>query len=239
MGALVLLPSLVVTASLGDWIQVAVSLVLGTVLSGIVVVLLGVFGVADRLRERREEQKRKNLRQQKEREALESGGGPAIEGSAPPPPVDESPQAIKARPSWSPDREDRAPEGSQLLDALRRLWDDLRDLIDLGVSWVGLFYLFLLSAIGWLDSLMLRLGFSEDAATSAVVVDAVLVALTGAWLLTGIRTRKRAIGVRLLETSALVVVCLGAGALVVATGSVVYGGLCVLFGGIAFLKGFS
>jgi hypothetical protein len=210
----VTLSSLVV-AGLGDWVQVTVPVVLGTVLSAIVAILLGVFDVTEHWRERRREQQQRKLREKKEREASESGDH-AVEDSS------------------------RVSGDESVRDALRRLWDALRDLIDLGLSWVGLAYLFLLSAaLWWLNSLMLRLGASKETARNAVLVDVMLVVLTGAWLLAGIRTRRRPIRTRLAETFVLVTVCLGAFALVAVTGSVVYGGVCVFFGGIAFLKGFS
>jgi len=210
----VTLSSLVV-AGLGDWVQVTVSVVLGTVLSAIVAILLGVFEVTERWRTRRREQRQRKLRKKEEREALESSGH-AVEDSS------------------------QAPVDESVRDALRRLWDALRELIDLGLSWVGLAYLFLLSAaLWWLDSLMLRLGASEDTAMSAVVVDVVLVVLTGAWLLTGIRARKRPTRTRLMETCVLVSACAAAFTLGVASRSVPLGVLCLGFGGLAFLKGFS
>jgi len=196
-----------VVAGVGDWVQTAVS---------IAAVLLGAFGVIERLWERREERRRKRLRVQKEAEALRGEGRAAKDEEGRPP-----------------------PEKSQLPEALRRLWNDFRDLVDLGVSWVGLVCVLLLFAIGWLESLMLKMGFSEKTAVDAVHVDMALAALAVVWLLTGIRTPKRSIRTHLLETSVVALVCLGAFALVDATGSFVSGGICLLLGGIAFLKGFS
>lgn len=210
----VTLSSLVV-AGLGDWVQVTVSVVLGTALSAIVAILLGVFEVSERWRERRRERQQRKLREMEEKQALESGGH-AVEDSS------------------------QAPVDESVRDALRRLWDALRDLIDLGLSWVGLAYLFLLSAaVWWLDPLLSRLGATEGTAMSAVVVDVVLVVLTGAWLVTGIRTRRRPTRTRLIETCVLVSVCAAAFALGFAAGSVPMGVLCLGFGGLAFLKGFS
>jgi hypothetical protein len=143
-----------------------------------------------------------------------------------------------ARSSRSPDRDDDLASGNlQLLESLRHLWVAFRDVIH-GVSWVGLVFLVSLSALFWLESLVLRLGLPAGAATGARYVDLAVLIVTGAWLVPGIRSGWRPTRKRIEEASALAVVFLGAVGSFIATGSPVYFVVWAFFGGIAFLKGF-
>jgi hypothetical protein len=177
------------------------------------VVMLGVLGVGERLWKRWEGRTRGRAH-----EGVAAGGSP----------------------SASPAEDGvHAPGRSPLLESLRQLWIAFRDVIENGVSWVGLVFLLSLSALFWLESLMLRLGCPAGVATGPRYVDGAVLIVTGAWLLTGVRSERRSLRTRLQEASALALVCLGTAALVIATGSLTYGAVCLLFGGIAFLKGFS
>ncbi|HSS32326.1 MAG TPA: hypothetical protein VLL27_03500 [Solirubrobacterales bacterium] len=245
----VMLPALSLIASLGDSVQSGLWAVAGAMLSVVIAVLLDRSGTLEQMRERRKKQKEKKAREEKEKEASESGGGPLI-GSwqLPSQSVEHVATGTKESPVWTPGKDDLPPEdGSPFLAALRTLRvgvlqvvQGIKELLGLGllIPWVALFYLLLLSGIFWLDPLMLRMGFSEDSAAGAVVADWALSILTGGWILTGIRTRKRSISVRILQTGVLVAVVLAAVALVVATGSFLYGGGGVFVGAVAYLKMF-
>lgn len=244
-----MLPALSVIASFGDSFQSGVWAVAGAILSVGIAVALDISGTSEKMRDRRKKQKEKRLRQAKEKEASEGGEGPLI-GSwqLPSQSVEHVATSTKASPVWIPGEEDLPPEDeSPVVIASRTVWggvlqvvQGIKELLGLGllIPWVGFFYLLLLSGIFWLDPLMLKLGFSEDTATGAVVADWALWLLTGGWIFTGIRTLRRSTSARIVQTGALVLLALGVVSLIAATGSFLYGGGGVLVGAVAYLKMF-
>jgi hypothetical protein len=139
-------------------------------------------------------------------------------------------QEVEPPPSDEDDpRPPRAPRLHALLASLSesafRFARWLKDLVALALiaPWVFVVSALLLLGLVTLDSLARSLGFSDEAAQAAVLTDAVLLTLAGAWIVTGVRTRRRTPGQRAVQAAVLVLLLVVAVALAIGTGNALTG----------------
>lgn len=240
-GAILQVPDL--AASLGDSLQDAGWAIFGALLGALAGALLQLTGKVEKLQERRRDQTAQRTREQKEKEAKEADGEEEGFFSDWPPreqPAERPEQGVKTVETWRPGEADLPPDGESpfklafrsLADSALQFGRGAKDLLALSlmIPAVVVFYLVLLSGLFWLDSLMLSLGFSSDTATGAVVADAVLTALTGGWMFSGIRTRKRPFAARIGATFVFAGTALATGYLWMSTGNPLYAVGCALAG---------
>ena len=217
--------------------------ILGAILSVALAYYLDVSGKLDEARERRRKQKATRTREEKEKEAREAEeAGHPFFADWPPSrrSEEEDPRDTRTVEPWRPGPEDLPPKGDSLLVqalaafrefvTLSARW--LKDLLSLTLMmpWIVVCYLLTASGIFWLDSVVRSLGFSEGVVTAVLATDAVLTAVTGAWIVTGIRTRKRALPARVAQTAMLVGLFVGSAVLETGSGNVILAGAFLLAG---------
>jgi hypothetical protein len=123
----------------------------------------------------------------------------------------------------------RLARQSELALALWRWCEDLV-VASLVAPWVVVFSFLLLVGLVALEPLVRSLGLSDEVAVAALLADAVLLTLAGSWIVTGVRTRKRTLGERMVQAVALVGLLVVVAALAIRTDSAACG---AIFLGIA------
>jgi hypothetical protein len=219
------------------------SAVLGAALSVGFAIWDQAAGWVDGLQRRRRIQKDERVHQDETREERERSDAPAPEEAEDraaeffdwPPrhraELDRGPGQTGELPP--PDGEEPRPPGESRLRAwLASLREStfrfsrwVKDLVALALiaPWVFVVSALLLFGLVALDSLARSLGFSDEVARAAVVTDAVLLTLAGAWIVTGVRTRRRTPGQRVLQAAVLVLLLVAVVALAIGTESLPYG----------------
>ncbi len=244
LGVVIALLSIV----LGD-LQNALWTIAGAVLSVVFATAVQISGKVEEIRDWRRDRKAKRRRMEKEKEALESETESLLEDlNKRPVPVEGVALGDELEPIYIPAQDDLPPvdeapimTGLRLLrEGLALVFRGLKELVALGrlVSWVAITYLVLLAIALGLKSVMRRLGVPEETAEDALIADVALLILTGAWFLTGIRTKRRSIPFRSLETVVLDGIPMGSVALGVTSESVIYGVLCLSIGVLFYMRAF-
>jgi hypothetical protein len=233
----------------GDFAQHAIWAFIGMALGVVSNIALVLGGATEKARDWRGRwQKRRALRR-KEKEARKANKGPFFEGlngrSSSDRPIGSATGSLRI---YVPGKDDLPPEEEMPLKAGLRLLVEgvtliirgLKELVALVVliPWAAIPYIVLIAVAFPLKPLLLKAGVGEETAEGALIADIVLLALTGAWLLTSIRTRKRSVLIRCLETAMLGGVPLLAVALALAGAEPLYGVGCLLIGGIIYVKAF-
>jgi hypothetical protein len=235
---------------LGDTGQNALWALVGAFLSVSIAVVLDLSGAIDQMRGWRERRTKRKALRRKEKEAGQASKGPLFDRLTRRPVSAAEPagSATESVPFYIPGKEDLPPEdGSPFRAGLRLLLEGialmLRGLKEMAslvrlIPWVVVFYMVLIVGAFALKPLILRLGVDEETAEGVLIADLVLLGLTGAWLLTGVRTEKGSILIRCLETVVLAGFPLLAVAFAFAAGNVLYAFGPALIGVIVYVKAF-
>jgi hypothetical protein len=238
-----------VSVILGETGRDAVWASVGALLSVIIGVLLDVSGAIDQMRGWLERRRQRKALRRKEKEARQASKGPLFDrltrrsASS----TEAAMSATKSVPTYISGKEDLRPEGGSpfgvglrlLLEGIALMLQGLREMASLArlIPWVAVFYMVLFVNAVALKPLLLRLGIDEETAEGVQIADLVLAALTVAWLLTSVRTPKRSVLIRCLETAVLIGIALSAAALAFADNSLYAVGM-VAIGGIVWVKAF-
>lgn len=234
----------------GETGQNALWALVGAFLSVFIAVVLDVSGAIEKMRGWRERRKKRRAIRRKEKEARQANRGPLFDrltrgslSSAEP-----IASVTESVPIYLPGKEDLPTEGGSpfrvglrlLLEGITLMLRGLKEMVALVIliPWVAVFYMVLIVGAIAIEPLMLKLGINGETAEGVLIADLVLLGLTGAWLLTSVRTQKRSVLIRCLETVLLAGVPLLAVALAFAADNPLYALGPAIIGVIVYVKAF-
>jgi hypothetical protein len=223
-----------VSVIFGETGQNAPWALVGAFLSVFIAVVLDLSGAIERMRGWLEHWRASKALRRKEKEARQANRGPLFDRPSSGSLSSAEPVASTTEPVsiYIPGKDDLPPEGGSplrsglrlLLEGITLMLRGLKEMVALVVliPWVAVFYMALSAAGFAIKPLMHRLGIGEETAEGVLIADLVLLVLTGAWLLTSVRTQKRSVPIRCLETGVLAGVLLLAVAVAFAADNYLY-----------------